>query len=29
MQLIHWFTGSKQHESPDTCALLEAILVSQ
>ena len=26
-QIIHWFTGNKQYESPDTIALLEAILV--
>ena len=27
-QIIHWFTSNKQYESPDTIALLEAILVS-
>ncbi|XP_065898419.1 DNA-dependent protein kinase catalytic subunit-like isoform X2 [Dysidea avara] len=25
-QIIHWFTSNKQYESPDTIALLEAIL---
>ena len=28
-QIIHWFTSNKQYESPDTIALLEAILVSE
>ncbi len=27
-QLIHWFTRNTQYESPDTIALLDAILVS-
>ena len=26
-QMIHWFTRNTQYESPDTIALLEAILV--
>ena len=26
-QLVHWFTGNTQYESPDTIALLEAFLV--
>lgn len=27
-QMIHWFTRNTQYESPDTIALLDAILVS-
>ena len=26
-QLVHWFTGNTQYESPDTVSLLEAFLV--
>ena len=26
-QMIHWFTRNTQYESPDTIALLDAILV--
>ena len=28
LQMIHWFTKNTQYESPDTMALLDAILVS-
>ena len=28
-QMIHWFTRNTQYESPDTMALLDAILVRQ